>query len=95
MMVIMLIIQQMPTTVYWPMTVCCSPSTGITVTRTLDEFLFRKCSLLRDEAEKPRFSNTTVRIVYMLAWYLKFLAILHIWSAQWRGVDLFELKEDG
>jgi len=45
-----------------------------------------------DEAEKPRFSSAAVQITYVLAWYVKFLAILHISSAQWRGADFFEVS---
>jgi len=45
-----------------------------------------------DEAKKPRFSSAAVQIAYMLAWCVKFLSILHIWSAQWRGADLFEVS---
>ena len=31
-----------------------------------------------DEAEKPRFSSAAFQITYILAWYVIFLAILHI-----------------
>ena len=44
-----------------------------------------------DEAEKARFSSAANQITYMLSWYAKFLAILHISSAHWRGGDLFEV----
>ena len=44
-----------------------------------------------DEAQKTGFSSAEVQITYMLAWYAKFLAILHICSAQCEGTDLFDV----
>jgi len=35
-----------------------------------------RCSA--DETEKPGFSSAAVQIAYMLAWCVKFLAVLHI-----------------
>ena len=43
-----------------------------------------------DETEKPGFSNAQLFVAYMLVWCEKFLAVLHISSAQWRGVDPLE-----
>jgi len=31
-----------------------------------------------DETEKPRFSSAVVQITYMMAWFAKLLAILHM-----------------
>jgi len=36
-----------------------------------------------DETEKPGFSNAQLFFAYMLGWCEKFLAELHMSSAQW------------
>ena len=43
-----------------------------------------------DETEKPGFSTAQLFVAYTLAWCEKFLAVLHISSAQWRGADPLE-----
>ena len=46
--------------------------------RTLVSAMVEGTRCWADEAEKPRFGSAAVQITYMLAWHVKFLAILHI-----------------
>jgi len=46
--------------------------------RTLVGAILEGARCWADEAEKPRISSAAVQITYMLACYVKFLAILHI-----------------